>query len=191
MISNKLKRIIQICFYLLLIVSCQQKSKLQIEEENFRQKVQAEIERTEADNINQSVINQNVYLGTDSLKSMDLKDFINSSKLFLYFSSNTCSPCIDQTVETLEEIFPYYNQNENIVFVSPDYPARYRNNCYGKKLLMLEKGKFGLPLENKTEPPFFVIIDSSLKVISIHVVNKMDFNRTEKYLKDISKSIIF
>lgn len=188
---NLLKQLLLICFCSLLTVSCNQKSKQQIESESYESKVKAEIERLESDNFQQAVMNQTVYLGTDSLDKIEFKSFVSSPKLFLYFSSNTCSPCIEQTVETIEKVFPMHKDNKKIVFVSPDYPARYRNNCYGKKLLFLEKGKLGLALENKSEPPFFVIIDSTLQVMSIHVVNKMDFDRTERYLEDIRKSFNF
>lgn len=186
-----LTRVLFICFGSLMIVSCQQKSKWQIEETEIEKKIKVEIEKLEADNSAQVLIDQFVYLGLDSLQPVRLKDFVCKPRLFLYFSANTCSSCVDQTVETIETIFPGYKTNDNIVFVSPDYPARYRINCYGKKLLNLEKGKLGLPLENSTEPPFFIVIDSTMQVKSIHVVNKMDFDRTEIYLNGLTKSFDF
>jgi hypothetical protein len=180
--KNSLKRIITICFFTILIVSCQKKSNLQIEEENYEIKLQSTIDKLEADNINQKIVNQVVYLGVDSLQSFNLKEFIRSTKLFLYFSSNTCSPCIDQTVEIIKTIFPDYETNNNIVFVSPDYPARYRINCYGKKLLNLENKKLGLPIESGDQPLFFFMLNNEMEIVTIHVVNKMDFIRTEQYL---------
>lgn len=175
-----------ICIGSLLLVSCQQKSKWQIEESEIERKIQAEIEKLEANNNGQAVADQIVYFGFDSLKSEKLKVLVNTPKLILYFSANTCSSCVDQTVETIESIFPGYKTNDNIVFVSPDYPVRYRINCYGKKLLTLMNGKFDLPLENTTQPPFFIVVGDEMKVLSIHVVNKMNFVRTEKYLIEIA-----
>lgn len=187
---ESLKRILVICIYTLLIVSCQHKSKWQIEEEKFEIKQQATIDKLEADNTNQRVINQIVYLGTDSLQSIYLKDFVCSPKLFLYFSSNTCSPCIEQTVEIIEKNFPNYKENESIVFISPDYPKRFRINCYGKKLLNLEEGKLGLPLENGEQPPFLFVLDKNMRINTIHIVNKMDFIRTERYLIELKKTLL-
>jgi len=186
-----LKRILMICFYVLVIVSCKQKSKEQIELEEYKLKIKTTIEKMESDNLKKGVNNQSVYLGVDSIHKIGLRQYVNRPKLFLYFSSNTCSSCIDETVEITERVFPNYKKNEGIVFISPDYPARFRINCYGKKLLNLEKGKLGLPLENSTEPPFFIVIDSTMQVKSIHVVNKMNFDRTEIYLNGLAKSFDF
>jgi len=174
-------------FCILVIVSCKQKSKEQIEFDKYKLKIRTDIEKLELDNFKHVVNNQSVYLGVDSLDRIDLNRFVKDTKLFLYFSSNTCSPCIEETVEIIERTFPNYLKNEKIVFVSPDYPARYRINCYGKKLLNLEKGKLGLSLENSTEPPFFIVIDSTLQVKSIPVVNKMNFDRTTDYLESVKK----
>jgi hypothetical protein len=171
-----------------MIVSCQQKSKWQIEETEIEKKIKVEIEKLEADNSAQVLIDQFVYLGLDSLQPVRLKDFVCKPRLFLYFSANTCSSCVDQTVETIETIFPGYKTNDNIVFVSPDYPARYRINCYGKKLLFLEKGKLGLTLEKREQPPFLFILDKNMRITTIHVVNKMDFSRTEQYLRKLKSS---
>ncbi|MEA4936491.1 MAG: hypothetical protein VB102_07615 [Paludibacter sp.] len=157
-----------------------------MEIDRFSKEINDTILKIEKSNMFHLVNNSNVYFGTDSTNKIKLKQLVDSPKLMFYFSSNTCSPCIEETIEIMKEIFPNYEETDKIVFVSPDYPARYRNNCYGKKLLILDKNKLGLPIENGQQSPFFLIINKNLQVQSMHVVNKMDFSRTKEYLKDIS-----
>jgi hypothetical protein len=143
----------------------------------------------EINNTLHDVNNNDVYFGTDSLNTIKLRQLVVRPKLMFYFSSNTCSPCIEETLEIMKRVLFNYEKRDNVIFVSPDYPARYRNNCYGKKLLILDKNKLGLPIEDELHPPFFLVINNNMQVQSIHVVNKMDFSRTEEYLKSITKLI--
>lgn len=170
---------------LLFICSCGQKSRWQIEEEQFNLKYDLKIKDIESENINYKIENQKIYFGFDSIHTIDLKDFLKKPRVFLYFSNSTCNPCIEQTVDIIHDIFPDYKQRDDIVFISPDYPARFRINCYGKKLLTLMKNELGLPIEKKDQPPFLFILGENLQIKSIHVVNKMDFNRTEEYLNSV------
>jgi len=174
-----------IIFSIIIFPTCNQKSKDQINHEEHENQVKIIIEKTEAENVNLNVTNQFVSFGTDTMIKIELKNFVQTPRLILYFSSNTCSPCIEHTIELIEKLFPDYKRDEKIVFMSQDYPTRYRNNCYGKKLLILEYLKLGLPLEKSIQPPFFLIINDKLKITHIHIVNKNDFGRTEEFLNKV------
>ena len=117
-------------------------------------------------------------------------NLVSKNKIFFCFSRNTCTPCLEQTVEIIKKIFPNYKQNEKIIFISPDYDKRFRENCYGKKLLTLEDSKFGIPIED-TEAPFFLIINDQLHIEAIHIVNNLNFEKTEEYLRKIAQEINF
>ena len=119
------------------------------------------------------------------MKKIELSELLKKNSLLFYFSANTCSPCIDHTIEILKDIYPDYLENNQIIFISPDYPARFWNNCYGKKLLIFENNKIGLPFEESLQPPLFLIINDSLKIKRIHIVNKMDFERTRTFLRNV------
>ena len=80
-------------------------------------------------------------------------------------------------------------ENNRVLFSIPYYPVRFRNNCYNKKLLTLENKYLGIDLE-KNDIPFFLILNSDLKIESIHIVNKVDFLKTEKYLYN-ARSLVF
>jgi len=114
----------------------------------------------------------------------------SKNKIFFCFSRNTCTPCIEQTIEIVKKIFPDYQQNERIIFISPDYEKRFRDNCYGKKLLTLEHSKLGIPIE-ETEAPFFLVVNDQLYIEAIHIVNNLNFEKTEEYLRKIIKRTDF
>ena len=127
------------------------------------------------------VANQRCYFGKDSLNYFMYSDICDTGKLFFYFSDRVCTPCIDNTIKIIKKCFPNYKKDSSIIFISPDFPKRLADDCYGKRLLILKTCKLGLPL--KEEFPFFFKLNSNLEVISVHVVVKVDFNRTIKYLQ--------
>ncbi|NCB69925.1 MAG: hypothetical protein EOM47_13925 [Bacteroidia bacterium] len=176
-----------LCFLILNSCSNKEKNNL-ILDDNYDQILANKISISEKENSNLFLKDQVCFLGNDSLNTLRLIDFVSENNVFFCFSEVTCTPCIEQTIEIVMKVFPDYKQNENIIFVSPDYDKRYRDNCYGKKLLTLKHSKFGIPIED-TEAPFFLIINDRLQVISIHIVNNFDYDRTEKYLRDIAFSL--
>ncbi|SFL52005.1 hypothetical protein SAMN05216357_12642 [Porphyromonadaceae bacterium KH3CP3RA] len=184
---------VSLCLSFLITISvcsCNSGRKKQTENENIEIFIHNTITEMENENMGKQIVNTKVYFGTDSINQTTLHELTNIPRLFFYFSNNTCPPCIDQSVEIIKEIFNDYESNEKIIFISPDYPLRYSNNCYGKKLLKLKNENLGLPIEDGFQPPFFIIINMDMKVESIHVVNKMDFERTREYLVRISEILI-
>lgn len=177
-----------ICMFILISFFSCSNDKKRNQATTVEKYISKEIQKLEKENINQSISNQMIFFGNDSTKKFALKDFILEKRIFFWFSQNTCSPCIDRCVDIIKAVFPSFENNENIVFVSPDYPARFRENCYNKRLLTLQDKFFGLELE-KIEVPFFFILNSNLEIESIHLVNKNDFTRTEKYLQEIKTLI--
>jgi hypothetical protein len=188
---------IKLCYFrsfsliilIIIINSCNYRNNNQQTEDNYNKEVEKTIIRLESENNSCKIQNQQVYIGTDSMIKTELRQLVLTKKIFLYISRNTCSPCIEETVEIIKEVFPDYIKNEKIIFMSPDYPARFRNNFYGKKLLTLESGKLGMPIEKNEAPPFFVIINSNMKIESIHIVNKMHYEYTRDYLKNVSHTL--
>lgn len=172
--------------FILSFTSCIKKEESQTKNEDYHKIIQNTIHKLESENIQRNVLNCEVYFGKDSTKKVSLKDFTKRPRLLFYFSYNTCVPCIEETVEIIKETFSNYEQNDKIVFVSPDYPLRYSINCYGKKLLRLSTGKLGLPIETGDQPPFFIVINKNMEIESIHVVNKLNFERTRKCLNEIA-----
>jgi hypothetical protein len=171
---------------ILFLFSCQKggKKHQQDSEKDYYKQVEIQIKKMTDDNINLMIDNQKVYIGFDSLHTIELKYLRH--KLFLYFSFQTCTPCIEQTVECIKKVFPEYETDEEIYLISPDYPQRFRAECYGKKLLSLENKKLGIPLESKNIPFIFTLSDS-LTVENLHVVNKNDFKRTLHFLVKLKR----
>ena len=113
---------------------------------------------------------------------MDFKQVVANHLFFFFFSEETCSPCIQQTVTYIKEVFPDYETDDRIYFISPAYPARFRRNCYGKKLLNLENETLGMPLESENVP-FIFTVNNDLVVEKVHVVNKSNFSKTLEFLQ--------
>ena len=149
---------------------------------DYQEQVEQKIIELEKASQNLVLGDQGVYWGNDSLDFVMLSEFVKEQKMYFYFSYNTCSPCVQECVNMLERYMPDYLENENIVFLSPDYLPRFRENCYGKRLLGLRNEELGIPLE-KEEVPFFFTLDKDLTIKNLHVVNKNDFKRTGAYLK--------
>jgi hypothetical protein len=171
---------------MLFFCSCKKPKKHSIQEFDIEAYIRQEIEALEKETYRLTVNNWAVYFGNDSLTKIALSDFVSVKRLFFYFSQNTCPPCIDGAVDIIKKVFPGYENNEQIVLMSPDLPKRFRENYYDKRLLTLQNDFFGLELEKK-DIPFFLILNSDLEIESIHLVNKMLFSRTEKYLREVKQ----
>ena len=127
------------------------------------------LKREELKNEHYECLDQIAYWGTD-------------------FSEKTCPPCIDAVVDIMNEVFTDEEIKTKIVFVSPDYPARLRNDCYGKKLLSLHNKNLGLPMELEDSfAPFLFIMDKDLCVKYLHIHNKPLPRLTLIYLEEIKK----
>ncbi|MHC1780746.1 MAG: hypothetical protein AB9922_10970 [Bacteroidales bacterium] len=127
------------------------------------------------------LLNQPCYFGKDSTKPVMLKEICDTNKIFFYFSEKLCSPCIDNTIKVLKDCFPDYKNDSSIIFISPDFPKRLSEDCYGKRLLTLKTGKLGLPM--KEQYPLFFRLNENMEVVSAHIVVKVDFKRTLNYLR--------
>ena len=143
--------------------------------------VEQKIKRLEEVNTDKIIENQSVYFGKDSLEITEINN-LTSRCIFFYFSINTCIPCIDNTIECIKMVFPDYLTNDDIIFISPDYPDRLKDNCHGKKLLTLSKRKLGISLE-KENVPFMFTLTEQLAIDKIHIVNKNDYKKTLDFLK--------
>lgn len=171
----------------LLILLFKQLVKTNSEEtfiEKHKELVVNKVTELENENLGYLIKNQLVFFGDDSLNVFEIKNIKNNDQIFFYFSYNTCPPCLNYTIDLLKKFIPSYEKDDSIIFISPDYPKRFRNDCFGKKLLNLQLNKLGLPLE-KENVPFFFKINKDMQIVSLNIVIKEDFERTEKYLQSL------
>lgn len=146
------------------------------------------LKREELKNEHYECLDQIAYWGTDSLDSFFLSNLCNDKKLFFCFSEKTCPPCIDTVVDMLHSFFTDDEIKTQIVFVSPDYPVRLRNDCYGKRLLNLCDKKIGLPIEQEEAfTPFLFVMDKDLHIKYLHIHNKALPQLTSIYLEEMRK----
>ena len=156
--------------------------------EDYNLQIAARIQELTEEN-NQSVLkNQKVYWGNDTANTYMLSDFSARQILFFYFSDNTCSPCVEESIKIISMYISDYMTNNHVIFISPDCMPRFRDNCYGKRLLGLENKELGIQLE-KEFVPFFFTINEDLKINDLHIVNKNDFDKTSEYLKNLTSKL--
>ena len=75
-----------------------------------------------------------------------------------------------------------YDGNGSVVFISPDTPKRFSGQ-YDKELLILQNRGMDCPLETE-DVPFFFTLDNDMKIRNLHIVNKGNFERTDRFLSD-------
>ena len=138
------------------------------------------------ENIHKQINSQEYYWGLDSLNRHDIHSLIGKHKFFFYFTEQTCPPCVMNTIDCIKEVFPNYESDNEIIFISPDFPGRLKENCYGKRLVTLSKGKLGIPIE-EMNLPFIFTLNKNLEIEKLHIVNKNDFTKTLVFLRDSEK----
>ena len=178
------------CLLLVCFFACQTNANKQEEIQptlpDRIQLINEQIKIYTQENLHRQVENQNVYFGQDSLCIIPIRELISAQKFFFYFSSEACPPCTWQIVDYIKEVFPKYEEDKEIFFVSPDWSARLRENCHGKRLLTLQKDQLGIPLED-VYVPFIFTLDEDLRINTLHIVNKSDFSKTLEFLQMIKE----
>lgn len=159
------------------------KSKQFVSEQDYTTLVLAHVSELEKEITGHILDSQWAFWGNDSLSRFPLTQFAITEKIFFYFTQNVCPPCLIATVDIIKQYFPDYEQNDTIIFISPDWTPRLRYDCYGKKLLTLQNGKIGVTLEE--DIPLFFKISNGMELTDVHIVTKVDFERTEAYLRNI------
>ena len=155
-------------------------------EEEFLQRILNEIVLLENKYSDSYLKEQYVSFGSDSIGKSLLSDIVDN-KLFFFFSNSACYPCITKCVEIISEYYPDYKSNDEIVFVSVDYPARLKDDCYGKKVMNLELGELGIDLEGY-DVPFLFSLTKDLRIKDINIVFKSDYNRTDTFVKSFKEA---
>lgn len=146
------------------------------------------LKRLELRNEHFKCLDKTAFWGTDSLSTFPISELCDEKKLFFCFSEKTCPPCIDTVVNMLHSFFTDDEIKTQIVFVSPDYPVRLRNDCYGKRLLNLCDKKIGLPIEQEEAfTPFLFVMDKDLHIKYLHIHNKALPQLTSIYLEEMRK----
>jgi hypothetical protein len=181
--------IINLCIFATCLCSCQKKGKTEkdggyVTYENYAKMIEQKIEEQIQANLHKLILNQEVYFGLDSVKTVAFYEIVGKHKFFFCFSSQTCHPCIENTVDCIKKVFSEYETDDEIIFIASDYPAKMKDNFFGKKLITLQNKQLGIPLEQEYVP-FLFTLDDSMKINKLHIVNKNDFTNTKKFLEDI------
>ena len=157
------------------------RSKQYASDQDYTRLVVAHASEMEKNITGQIMENQIAFWGNDSSSRFPLAQLAAKERLFFYFTQNVCPPCLISTLELIKRYFIDYEYNDLIVFISPDWPSRLRNDCYGKKLLTFQNETLNLSLEK--DVPFFFVLSPEMEITSAHIITKVNFDRTEAYLR--------
>ena len=176
--------------FTVFLISCNQRRNNKIPTVDYNLLIAARIQEITEDNDHATLQDQKVYWGNDTVNIYMLSDFVAQQILFFYFSENTCSPCVEQSINIISKYIPDYLTTNQVVFMSPDCIPRFRENRYGKRLLGLENKELGIQLEEESVP-FFFTINGEMKINDLHIVNKNDFEKTSEYLNYLTSKFKF
>ena len=169
------------------LISCGQRGKKN-STVDYNLLIAARIQGLTNDNDRAMLQDQKVYWGNDTVNIYMLSDFAAQQILFFYFSDNTCSPCVEQSINIVSKYIPDYLTTNQVIFISPNCTPRFRENRYEKRLLGLENKKLSIQLEEENVP-FFFTISEEMKINYLHIVNKNDFEKTSEYLKRLTSKL--
>lgn len=107
--------------------------------------------------------------------------------LLCCFSVESCSPCYENMLDIVKEIFPDYKERNDIIFLSNDLEFRYRDSFYGKKIY---SNAINPSLKiAETGVPYFFILDKDLKTDLVMCPDKTFPAMTKDYLTIVKKRL--
>lgn len=129
--------------------------------------------------------NPQLYSGIDS-SLINLFQNNNKPILVYYFSTEMCSPCLEDIKDTIQSVFPDYKIRNDILFLSNDLELRLRNNYFGKKVACTKDQNI-ISIFNQYHVPTFFMVDTSLRIHNVLVASKQTPVITRNYLNIVKK----
>lgn len=124
-----------------------------------------------------------IYFGSD-INSIIPIDFITDQpKLVLGLNQNMCRPCVESVFADINEIFPDFESNTNIICIA-DIEQRFKDDYYGKKVMSFQQRE-DFPLYQIVAMPYFFILDKDLCIKLLFITDKTSPELTKEYLKTI------
>lgn len=132
------------------------------------------------------ILNNQVFFGRDTLGVKSLSQAFKQPTLMFFFSRNTCSPCIDISMDCIKKVFPDFATNDRVVLVGSDLETRVKDSFFAKPVMSFVGGKMNIPIENYNVP-FFFVLDGDGKLDMLFVPEKAFPEVTEAYLKIVKE----
>jgi len=123
-----------------------------------------------------------IYTGSDNNALQSVRNITNKPKLVMGLNKNMCSPCIEGVLFILQEFFPDYKTNPNIICIA-DIEQRFKDNYFNMKVISFhQKGDFPL---YEIDKPYFFILDKDLYVKLLFITSNASPEMIKEYLKII------
>ncbi|MEA1877051.1 MAG: hypothetical protein U9N86_09300 [Bacteroidota bacterium] len=121
-----------------------------------------------------------IYLITSDSDSLFVDDLLDSPKLVLRFSNQFCPPCIDDALKFLNDIGQSIGYDNIIVisdFKSSNLLKLFAESHQIKSPIYRFPGSFSFSIDKKEgsdKVPFYMILDSDLRVVLPYYANESD-----------------
>ena len=150
-----------------------------------------EIERLKLTFYTKQLLQESVVNDGEILNLLD-KDILNQNneifisdkpRLVYRYSALNCSSCIEFGKSKLEEHFPNFENDDDLLFIISDYPINKKvsyTNC-----LNLNKNNLGLSIELGNQPFYFLLINNQVE--HVFIPDKSFAEYTDIYLQKIRK----
>lgn len=129
--------------------------------------------------------NSSIYLGADNKTLFPVHSITDQPKLVIGLNHNMCRPCVEEVFAYMQEIFPDFKSNPNIICIA-DIERRFKDDYYGMKVVSFQQ-KDNFPLYEIDTKPYFFILDKDLCVKLLFITDTTSPELTKEYLKIIKE----
>lgn len=140
------------------------------------------------ESLDKSIVDTYAYWGNDNEGDFHIDKLSNCPKLILRYSMKMCKPCLDDIMSAIQEVFPNYKYNDNIIFSCRDLEVYLKKSYFGKINLTFDFQE-KLPIE-KHQLPYFFILDHDLRLKNLYVVFKDSKQELIDYLSITKKKYL-
>lgn len=132
-------------------------------------------------------IKQSFYYGTDTCNLYTFKENFQKPILVFYFTIEACYPCLNAIITAIRDTFSDYQTNQNIVLLSDDLEAKFRNSYWDKKVINMKSDNIILPFIKKKIPTLFIIDPQTSMIHNVFPYSKITPNYLSDYLHVVKK----
>ena len=135
-------------------------------------------------NINADKIIENILVYPRSGQPFFLCDSIYAPTLVICVphSTETCITCIDDIINSVQEVFENFSQNQRIMILAHKDEVRLNSRVIKKPIFRYISDDWLNSFENKQNKPFYFIVDSDRKMSMFFMPNSIMRDLTTRYL---------
>lgn len=118
---------------------------------------------------------EEIYLYRDCSKdSISINNLVAEPHLLFRYNIEACTPCIQNVISAIKEVFPNYENNKKIIFSCKGLKPKLNTKFNGKMhYSFTENASMMLPIE-KYDIPYLFVLDKDLNLKFLFVVSSKE-----------------